>query len=55
MKQPTARMTWIAHLVWRLKQQYRGGTLLPGGDRGLIWSEYVRLVACVLAEYRTED
>lgn len=52
--QPTERTAWIARCVWRLKRQYAGGKLLPGGDRGLTWSEYARLVACVLAEYREE-
>lgn len=52
MNPTTERLAWIARCVRRLKQHYTGGALLPGGDRGLTWSEYVRLVACVLAEYR---
>jgi len=52
---PTERMAWIARCVWRLKCQYAGGTLVPCGDRGLTWAEYIRLVACVLAEYGKEE
>ena len=52
MREPspkTARAAWICRCVWRLKRLYGNGDVLPGADRGLTWSEYARLVACVLA------
>lgn len=51
---PTAHIAWIARCIWRLKRQYRAEAPLPCGDRGLTWTEYARLVACVLAEFREE-
>jgi hypothetical protein len=50
--QPTERAAWICRCVWRLKRLYGGGRLLPGGDRGLTWSEYISLVDHVLSEHR---
>ena len=50
---PTARLIWIARCVTRLKRQYARGAWLPGGDRGLMWIEYARLVEQILAEYES--
>ena len=50
----TARAAWVCRCVQRLARLYRGQSVLPGGDRGLIWSEYERLVELVMAEFRED-
>ena len=49
----TARIAWIARCIWRLKRLYNGETPLPCGAP-LTWAQYMRLIACVLAEYRED-
>lgn len=51
----TARAAWLARCVQRLKAHYYCAVELPNGDRGLTWSEYVRLVEQILAEYREDE
>ena len=52
---PTAAIAaWICRCVQRLARQYRGRVPLPGGDRGLNWLEYTRLVELLMAEFREE-
>lgn len=52
--QPTERLAWIGRCVWRLKRMYGSGAAWPNGQP-LSWAQYMQLIACVLAEYRTDD
>lgn len=52
--QTTKHMAWVCRCVWRLKRLYGRGQQLPGGDRGLTWLEYTRLVEQIIAEYRED-
>jgi hypothetical protein len=51
---PTQRTAWVARCVRRLRELYFASVPLPGGDRGMIWPEYVRLVQQIMGEYREE-